>query len=616
MCRKQTGKKNRRTRVSVRPALLLVIGVIVIMSGCQHSKNTYKPTSGEALPQSPFSAAGLPFPNQANRLTQPLNAVWRLFGGTDKEHSLVYRFGNEPTYFEWMALKLAWTGDRAYVRELKDKIVSFPQTDNGYLWSWSSSTYWPTGKGALHYDGLFRYVAAVDELLRWDASPAFLEERDETTFGSDKAMDASQGRSVYEKCAAAMQYAESTLLGTKGVITLTEQSAFLADGVTRFDRGEDGTPLWNNTGRAESASSNYWDNLCFGNEDAYETMLYYHALLAMKNVETMRGNEPAAKEYERKASSVRAAFNEVFWEASAGRYIACVDADGVRRDPGLTFLNLEALCYGLADEEQARLILDWIDGKRIIPEDTLTGKEILDYTGMLTRFFGTKAANRNYRFAPVSNTVSIESLSPDGRPWWFSLEGAICVGEGQNAAFGRHLENGGYIFYPLFYELSARARYLGANNTAKRLKDLNRVYLFNGFQSDVGTWLEGLNGEFPENGIVSRAFLSDLCGITPTEDALEIHPNLPFGIRSFGVEHVYYANCVSRVEIGKNALSVCGASELSGVIRFFPKKKGSYTVEWISAEGTAQKEQISTDDRGALELQCSRRHAKEIQLYR
>ena len=58
----------------------------------------------------------------------PFNAIVRLFGGSDEAHTLVYRFGNEPTYYDWMAQKLVWTGDGAYVRQLKDKIVGFPQT--------------------------------------------------------------------------------------------------------------------------------------------------------------------------------------------------------------------------------------------------------------------------------------------------------------------------------------------------------------------------------------------------------------------------------------------------------------------------------------------------------
>ena len=186
----------------------------------------------------------------AEDLALAFNAVYRLFGGVDTEHCLVFRHGNEPTWYEWMAMKTAWCRDKDYIRAVKDKIRDFPQTDNGYLWSWGTSPYWPTGDGALHYDGLFRYVAAVAEFLRWSGDTAFLDETDRTTCGTDKAVDASEGRTVYEKCRKAMQYALHELNGKDGVITITEKSAFLADGVTRFDIGENGDYVWNNTGRA------------------------------------------------------------------------------------------------------------------------------------------------------------------------------------------------------------------------------------------------------------------------------------------------------------------------------------------------------------------------------
>ncbi|MBR2732294.1 MAG: hypothetical protein IKD72_09975 [Clostridia bacterium] len=573
----------------------------------------YGRTAGEALAQSPFfAAAPLDLFGAAQDLTLPFNAVYRLFGGTDRAHSLVYRFGNEPTYFEWIAMKAAWTDDKEYIRELKDKIVSFPQTDNGYLWSWSTSTYWPTGQGCIHYDGLFRYVAAVSELIRWDGNAAFLNETDFTASGDDRALDASRGRSVYEKCKAAMDYAFEALDGKNGRITLTEKSVFLSDGVTRFDRNENGATVWNNTGRAGSSASNYWDNLCFGHCDAYETMLYYHALTAMRSIETMRGDPAAAAVCAKHAAFVKECFNQTFWSSETGRYIACVDADGKRWDPGLTFLNTEALAYGLGDAEKANAVFDWLDGRRIVAGDTVTGKAIPDYSRLLKNHFGKAVSLRQYRFVPVTNTVSVEDLSGDGPAWWYDLDGAICVGENGNAAYGRHLENGGYLFYTLYYELAARADYLGADSVKERAKDLAAVYRFNGFDSDVGDWMEGMTGEFPESGILTCAYVASLCGVAPSAHALVVRPKIPSGISELGIARARYGNAVFEIKTGRTSLEIKAETAFDGTLVFCPEEQGGYRVEITCADGAVETATAETDAHGAIVLTARDRPLKTL----
>ena len=180
--------------------LLSILTTLSMLSAATVSEHPNKPdiVPGDALEQTPFSCtAKMPEDAAAAEdLALAFNAVYRLFGGVDTAHILVARNGNEPTWYEWMALKTAWCRDKQFIRAVKDKIRDFPQTDNGYLWSWGTSPYWPTGNGALHYDGLFRYVAGVAEMLRWASDCSFLEEQDKTTFGEDHALDASEGRTV------------------------------------------------------------------------------------------------------------------------------------------------------------------------------------------------------------------------------------------------------------------------------------------------------------------------------------------------------------------------------------------------------------------------------------
>ena len=45
-----------------------------------------------------------PFYNDKNdSVAYVCNAMWHMFGAVDDGQSLVYRFGNEPTYFEGMS---------------------------------------------------------------------------------------------------------------------------------------------------------------------------------------------------------------------------------------------------------------------------------------------------------------------------------------------------------------------------------------------------------------------------------------------------------------------------------------------------------------------------------
>lgn len=560
-------------------------------------------TPGEELEQSPFSCVAESEKDSAaaDDLALAFNAVFHHFSGVDKERLLVAGLGNEPTWYEWNALKNAWCRDEALIRAEKDRIRDFPQTDNGYFWSWGDSPCWHTGNGALHYDGVFRYVTAVAEFLRWAGDTSLLDETDRTTYGADRAVDASEGRTVYEKCVLAMKYAANELDGKNGIITLTEKSAYLADGVTRFDIGEDGTPVWNNTGRAGSSPSNYWDNLCFGNQDAYETALYYNALNSMRDIELMRGDEAAAAEYEALAAKVKDKYDKVFWSCKTGRYIACVDADGKRWDPGLTFLNTEALAYGLGDEIKAKLIFSWLDGTRIVASDTLRGKQIMDYAVFLNRNFGLGTAKKPMPFAPASNTLSIERVSGLGEPWWCSLNGAINIGVRSNAYYGSHLENGGYIFYTVYYELAARQMYLGADSVNRRAGELADIYRFNGFDTAVG-WAEGVTGVFPESGIVTRAFISSLAGVSATTDGLTVKPDLPSGIKSLGVDELQYRGVPVTVSVGSDGLTLTAESALSGILRYYPPEAGIHTVTVTSADGTSRTEKQNTDADGAVIL--------------
>ncbi len=527
------------------------------------------------------------------------NAMWSMFGLVNDGQSLVYRFGNEPTWFEWMSEKVAWSGDAAYIGELKGKLQSFAQTETGYMWSWGDKPYWQVDTCySIHYDGTFRYISAVYDVISWENSTDFLYVKDGTFSGN---FDSSQGRTILEKTEKCMEYILNYLYGKEGYIQITEASTFLnEDGSQRFDYVPGANfYCWNNTGLPNSHASNYWDNLPFGNYDAYENALFYQAVNSMAGIYRMLGEDFATKaaEMETLAEKIKVKYNELYWDAEKGRYIACIDTEGTRVDYGLTFVNFEAMKYGLASPEQAKLIFDWIDGDRVIEGEKTTGADILSYANILRR-----AGRKRYeeikeldlRLAAITNTIPInnDENKKTGIIWWHAPAG---INPWAGAAYGSHLENGGYIFYPVFYELMARTEYEGAQSTTDRLYEIGRVYAYNRLNSDAATsgstnWLEGLVGEFPESGLVPTAYLYSLIGASAEHDGLHIAPAFNEVYEAMGVKKLTYGLKNYAVEVRRDGSMTLtpakGEADLTLV--YTPERFGdrNFTVTYTTAAGS------------------------------
>ena len=118
--------------------------------------------------------------------------------------------------------------------------------------------------------------------------------------------------------------------------------------------------------------NNYWDLLPFGSDDFYATTYFYSSLEALAEVETWIEKEGAAhqiapaKQGENAAAllalaaEVKTTANKHFWNEKTGRFNGWIDRDGVPYDYGLTFVNLEAIHSGIATDEHARKIMDWV----------------------------------------------------------------------------------------------------------------------------------------------------------------------------------------------------------------------------------------------------------------
>jgi len=449
----------------------------------------------------------------SDKINQQMNQMWATFGRG--ENVRLAPFGNEPGWYEWMARKHCWSDTPKYRGILHDYLVNWPQSKDGYMWTWGNEEGWPTHH-VRHNENNGKYIMAGCKYYNWQGGKAFLESRDKTTTKSKQPnqTDVSEGRTVLEKLRAAMDYQLTTLKGSSGLAIVTHP---------KCDGTVDGMP------------SDYWDNFRFGYKSAYVNTYFYGSLVAMADLEESLGQTARALELRSLAKQVKSNFGKTFWDAEKGRFIGCVDITGRNWDFGFTYLNLEAITYDLATEQQAGKIFEWLDGKRIIASDKQkVGSHMTGATGEEIYALG---------WAPLSCTRAIESIKVDGKYWWWHLGNKITV-DG-NASYGEHLENGGAIFYVSHYDLMARLDTFGAENAWQRFEGILAEHCEDGLKRDPknnmgAAWKWGIIGEFPESGLVPASVALGFMGLDASADALIINPQLPKALPWLQVKHVNY----------------------------------------------------------------------------
>ena len=377
--------------------------------------------------------------------------------------------------------------------------------DDGFIWA--------TEAAPKHLDEQTHYtnnssliIAARDYLLSTDDPNGFL------------SMVNQRGQVMLDKLRKAMNYMLVTLNGESGLMTI-------------YDPRNDGT--------VHGVSSNYWDSLnFFGYQSAYENVFFYQAVLAMADIESFLGNTAEAERYTLLASKIRQVFNDTFWDAEKGRYITSINIKGELLDFGITFVNFMAVAAGLASEAQAQRIYDWIDGKRIIETDTSTGEDI----------YAFKVSAR-------TNTVAVESVEEDGlHYWWYNGHSFNDVLPGHWGLYGQQMQNGGTIFYTSYYDIAGRSR-LSVDNAIARFNVIMDEFHKDSLRRDPrtkwGPYLVSINGEFPESGLVPYSFLSEILGITPQVQGLQIKGNLPSDLTFAGVRAYDHCGKTYHIEVSK-----------------------------------------------------------------
>lgn len=293
------------------------------------------------------------------------------------------------------------------------------------------------------------------------------------------------------------------------------------DGLSGYVFSKDGT--WKRR-YGVGIGNNYWDLVPFGGDDMYATTYFYAALLALAEVEEWIAKsdaaiaappaDAAAADLRTLAAEVKQVSNKHFWNAETGRFIACVDREGERHDFGYTFVNLEAVYYGLADAKNTKSILDWIAGDRVVKGDTSTGKDIY-----------------HFRFAPRSSTLR-------NTTWYF------WAWAGMDVPWGGQVQDGGAVLGFAYHDLMARIAHRGSDDAAKRMDAmlawLDETQAEGGFRAyyaadpSRGTLQGGgpagglgMDVEFVETELWPSVLLAGFAGFKPNVNGFAFDPALP-----------------------------------------------------------------------------------------
>lgn len=296
-----------------------------------------------------------------------------------------------------------------------------------------------------------------------------------------------------------------------------------------------------------------------------------------------------------------------FWDEETGRFIAGYDATGEKLDYGYLMWNLEAIYYGIADEEQAKSIMDWVSGKRIVEADKTSGGSVGEDI-------------YHYEFAPRTTTMKKDGL--------FSgvYENAI----GGSIEFGtKQVQYGGAIMYLSYYDLMNRIDTYGADDAFARLKEIQswyeKVYDYyknenedpqpfdfywdyyrqkvgitpqSGVHDGGGSGVVGIDGEFLESLLTMAAVPYGFFGIE-SEDGkcLTVSPSLPSDLDYWKIENAAFNRVKYDVTVYENAVridSVRGDTDGLTMKVSVPVEKGNFTV---LLNGKATKDYVEEDGR-------------------
>lgn len=432
------------------------------------------------------------------------NNLWLVYGSAKNELKFDFTGYPHPTdrpdeggmlmigstiWAHWNSMKISWLDEPEAKNYFETTVNTYPQDERGLMGVSPGSFY--------HLDHSKHYVTPsifISGMAHW-----FLMHRDEPFL---QTRDRKTGTVLLDKVRKAMGFLLDDLDGRSGLVTIR-------------DPDHDGSP--------NGKPGNYWDVWRFGYKSAYDNLLFYQALDWMARMETALGNRDQAETYQSLRSLVKQRFNETFWNEETGRFIGWEDINGSRQDYGFTWVNLEAVACGIADDQKARRILEWLDGERIVYGDTSVRDDIY-----------------YWRVAPRANTVSAETNPAYWDTW------TMQVGPGTQGEYGGQIQNGGHIFYVSYYDLMSRLRTKGIDDAMRRMNVILDEFHKDQLRRKPGnrlgsTHVEGILREFPESGLVPLFFITGILGLESDADGLRIAPALPNGWDFAAVNEFWFA---------------------------------------------------------------------------
>lgn len=110
-------------------------------------------------------------------------------------------------------------------------------------------------------------------------------------------------------------------------------------------------------------SSNWWDVISFGWNDAYATALDYRAFRCAADLERRLGRPEKAEIYRKRAARIKAVYHATFYNPQTGVLAGWRSKDGTLHDYYFAFVNGIAVAYGLVTPGQGHAIMDRMQAK-------------------------------------------------------------------------------------------------------------------------------------------------------------------------------------------------------------------------------------------------------------
>ena len=422
---------------------------------------------------------------------------------------------------------------------------------------------------------------------------------------------------------ATMEFLLSNLDGRTGLIDLSKLIGH--DGGEFSDLGH-------------SIGNDYWDVLTPPRYSMYANVYFYRALKSMEYLEQTakslgieadmptidaQKDDGTTYTYKETPESLAALAEKVktelqkpvdhasktgFFDEEKGRFILGFDMHGNVNDYGYVALNLELLSDGIATEKQAKQVMSWINGDRIVASDIAggirqgaTGKvgTVVKEDGTIDLYDETLTFGiYDFGFAPRSTTIH--------NMYHYSMG----IGFGSYPYGTFQVQNGGAIMYVSYYDLMSRFLVNGKDDAFSRLKEINVWYdkVFDHAQSvGVGTDIPndrfyreyyeamgvplqgggtsgilGLDTEFLESALPLASIPYGFFGLGSNEvHMLDIAPNLPSDLDWWKMENLSYCGVVYDLTIGENFVQIDGVRGATDDLKInvkFDKPDGSFAI--------------------------------------